>query len=64
MAAKRVTVEMTLAEAKALWHAAGNTIDHPDAMEATFPNGSQRNAAYRGHDKLASAWVRAERGLR
>lgn len=64
MASRRVTVELTVAEAKALWQAAGETVDHPDAMEREFPNGAQRDACYRAHDKLGAAWVRAERSGR
>jgi hypothetical protein len=58
---RRVTVELTVAEAKALWQAAGEVLDHPDAAEASFPNPAQRLAAGRGHDKLAAAWVAGER---
>jgi hypothetical protein len=54
-----VTVTMTYAEASALWGAAGNTVDHPDAMEWMHP--SRRAATYRGHDKLGAALAAVER---
>jgi hypothetical protein len=57
-----VTVTLTLAEAKALWQAAGEVLDHYDAALVSFPNPSTRAAAGRGHDKLATAWVRAAAG--
>lgn len=60
--ARHVFVELSVAEAKALWQAAGEVLDHPDAAEAAFPNPAQRLAAYRAHDRLATAWVAGERG--
>lgn len=53
--ARKVVVELTVAEARALSHAAGNSTDSPDAMEALFQAHVERNAAYRGHLKLDQA---------
>lgn len=61
MSRRQVIVEMSVAEAKGLWQAAGNVIGHYDAMEAQFPNGSARAAAIRGYEKLGAAWAKAER---
>lgn len=53
---RHVTVTLTQAEAEAYWTAAGECVDHYDAMEATFPHHAQREAALRAHEKLADAW--------
>jgi hypothetical protein len=58
MAAKTVTITLTLAEARALSRAAGNTTIGPDAMEAIFPTGAERHAAYRAQEKLDTAIAR------
>lgn len=52
---KKVTIELTLAEAKALWSAAETTVSHPDATEWMHP--AHRAAMYRGFEKLGSAWM-------
>lgn len=53
--ARKVVIELTVAEAKGLSTAAGNTTMAPDAMEAIFPTGAERSAAYRGQAKLDRA---------
>lgn len=51
----RITLVLTIAEARALSFAAGNTTDAPDAMEAIFSHHAERKAAYRAHAKLDAA---------
>jgi len=51
----RVTVTLTLREAKALAHAAGNVMDYSDALEAAFPDGQSRASAQRAYDRLLAA---------
>jgi len=55
--AKTITimVKLTLAEARALSHAAGNTTSDPYAMEAVFRTRTEINSAYRAHQKLDDA---------
>lgn len=53
--ARKVTVELTVAEAKGLSAAAENTTMDPGAMEAIFPTGAERSAAHRGQAKLDRA---------
>ena len=56
-----VTVKLTLKEAVALSFAVSNSVDHPDCMEALFPDdGREMAAAYRGDRKLTRA-IRAYR---
>lgn len=52
---------LTLKEAEALDRAAGNIIDHSDAMEATFLTKRERTTAYRAAQKLHDAIVAARR---
>lgn len=52
---RHVVVVLSIAEADALSHAAGNTTEYPDAMEAIFQHPPQRKAAYRAHEKLDAA---------
>lgn len=52
---KSVTVTLTVKEAEALLLAAGQTLGHSDACDATFSDGRERNAAFRGHDKIQAA---------
>lgn len=55
MKPKHITVTLTRAEAESLWTAASQTLNHDDAMKATFANVSRRFAAYRAADKIQSA---------
>lgn len=59
--ARTIRLELTLAEAKALLHAAGNTTTDPDAMTSIFPHRSQRDAAWRAAGKLGEG-IRAAVG--
>jgi hypothetical protein len=52
---KQITVTLTIAEARALSHAVGNTTSAEDAMEAVFSRKTERAAAYRAHAKLDAA---------
>ena len=52
---RKVKLELTFSEARNLSYAAGNSIDYPDVMDSLFPEGSPRNAAYRGFEKLNDA---------
>lgn len=52
---RRVIVELSLAEARALSRMAGNTGDYADAMEAVFPNFKNRATAERAVVKLDEA---------
>lgn len=47
-----VVIRLTMAEAKALSHAVGNSTDHPDVMEALFDDETERDAALRAVEKL------------
>jgi hypothetical protein len=58
-----VNLVLTEREAKALWKAAGELLDHPEALEA-YHDGRDRQAAYRAHDALGRGWVLAERKRR
>jgi hypothetical protein len=55
MSARTVTLRLTALEAEALSRAAGNSVDHPDAMEALFSDGRERAAALRAAQKLDGA---------
>jgi hypothetical protein len=52
---KKITVTLTRLEAENLLFAASNVFDHEDALEASFPNKRERNAAFRAHDKIQLA---------
>ena len=47
-----VTLTLTKAEARALFHAASEALEFADVAEAAFPNASMRRTAFRAHDKL------------
>lgn len=51
----KVILELTMKEARALAFAAGEMLDHPDAMEAWFPEPTQRRVAYSAGNKLTQA---------
>ena len=51
----KVTLELTLLEARAMQWAAEESTDHPDVMESLFQNGRERLAAWRAVKKLRSA---------
>jgi hypothetical protein len=53
--ARTVIVRLTVPQAVAMSHALSNTVDHPDAMEAIFPNKSERSACYRADNALVRA---------
>lgn len=50
-----IAVSFTLAEAKALRYAAGNTVDHGDALASLFPTSGERRAALRAYQRLEDA---------
>jgi hypothetical protein len=52
---RTVTITLTLAEAKALSHVAGNTTSDPYAMDAIFRTKTDIKSAYRAHQKLDDA---------
>lgn len=52
---KKVRLELTLAEANALWKMASQVAEHGDILEQEFRNGRQRAAAESGYEKLLSA---------
>ncbi len=52
---KVVRLELTVAQARAMSTALSQTMDHPDAVEATFYHGAEREAAYRAYRKLNDA---------
>ena len=60
---KHVCLSLTEAEAAAMWHALGNSVDHQDVMESMFPDSASRLAAYRASRKLRAA-LAATRGAR
>lgn len=62
MSKQVVRVEMSRAEANALWHAAGNSIDAWEDALGVLGNAASARAAYRAHTKLGRAITRAERG--
>lgn len=49
-----ITIQLTTAEARNLLIATSNTLEHPDALVATFPNASARRAACRAASKVAA----------
>jgi len=59
---KTVTVALTILEARALSHAAGEATMAPDIMEALFPSIPERVAARRAQQKLDRAiWAAARK---
>lgn len=56
---KGVLVRLSLIEAKALSHAAGNSTTDPDFLLEFYPSGRERNAALRAQRKLDDAIVAA-----
>lgn len=50
-----IVINLTLAEARAMSWALGNSTNHPDAMESLFPTLHGRKAAWRAHAKIDEA---------
>lgn len=60
-----VPIYLTIAEARGVDKALGNTTSAPDAMEAVFLTPAQRDAAHRGHQKIYdSLWRRTRKQRR
>jgi hypothetical protein len=58
---RTVTLTLTRAQAQALEYAAGNIMEHEDAVEAVFSSGSKRKCAKRAYEKLNAAIGAASR---
>lgn len=52
-----VTLRMTHKQLRALFHALGNSVDFPDAMEALFPDGRSRRRAYEAAEIVGRAFA-------
>ncbi len=56
---KKVTIEVTPAQLRALLHLVGASADHPDVMASLFPDGRERKAAVGAADAVSAAYREA-----
>ncbi|RKY07939.1 MAG: hypothetical protein DRP56_04905 [Planctomycetota bacterium] len=51
----KITLNLTIKEAKAMLHALGNSMEYSDIMDNLFSDAQKKKAAYRAGNKLQDA---------